>query len=280
VTEYANPSWAAPCARYMDYMIQTISFVNMTQRGADVLTKMPQTIDALMNASKIPKDEKDAHEKELKELKWAAELAKSEIESDFALLHSHTLMGSWGALEGMIKDLVISWMQHNPSVLDDPRITKVKVPLVEFQKMGDHDRLRFLVTEIQRDLGLELKSGATKFESLLALVGLGGSVHRKVRDALFECQNLRNLFAHRGGVADRKFVANCPHLKYSVGDTVKLGSRDFSRNFFGLMTYGVIILNRCRSIEGTRLWEDNDFPGFEDVSLTSAEFGGTSQGGA
>jgi hypothetical protein len=232
---------------------------------------MPRAVDILMDVTKMPGDWKATHEEEVKEMKWTAELAESEIENNFSLLHSHTLMGSWGALEGMVEDLTISWMQHSPSVLEIPKITRVKVPLVEFQAMSDHERLRFLVTELQRDLGLDLKGGATKFESLLALVGLGGPVDKRVRDALFECQNLRNLFAHRSGVADRKFVANCPHLGYEVGDTVKIGGQDFSKNFFGLLTYGAIVLNRCRTLEGMRLFDD-DFPGFEGV-LTNYDKG-------
>ena len=270
MVEYQNPEWAKPCAHFMSYMFQALGFITMTQRGAVVLTKLPRAAEIVMKI-KMPEEEKAIDEERIKEVKWAADLAESEIKNDFSLLHSHVLTGSWGALEGMIEDLTISCMQHFPSILENPKITRVKVPLIEFQAMSEHDRLRFLVTELQRDLGLELKGGATKFESLLALVNLGGSVDKRVRDALFECQNLRNLFAHRGGVADRKFVANCPHLGYGVGDTVKLGNEDFSRSFFGLLTYGAIILNRCRTIEGMRLFDD-DFPGFEGV-LTNYDKG-------
>jgi hypothetical protein len=175
-------------------------------------------------------------------------------------------MGAWGALEGMIEDLSISRIQHDATILNAPKFARIKVPLVEFQEMSEHDRLRFIVAELQRDLGLELKSGATKFEPLLAVIGLGGFVDSRVRDAIFEAQNLRNVFAHRGRIADRRLVANCPHLSYKVGDPVKVDSKVFARNFYGLFTYGFIVLNRCRSIEGMRISEMR-FPGFEGVML-------------
>jgi hypothetical protein len=271
--EYQNPEWATPCGRFIEYMLQAIGFVNMTQRGAGVLVKLPRTIDSLMTSFDFnfffPEEEKSTREEQINEMKWMARLAESEIEDDFPLLHSHTLLGAWGALEGMIEDLAILRIQYCPSILEEPKLAKVKIPLVDFQKMTDHERLRFLVTELQRDLGLDLKSGATKFEPLLALVGLGGSIDRRVRDALFECQNLRNLFAHRAGIADRRFVASCPHLHYSVGDAVKIGDEVFARNFFGLLTYGAIILNRCRTIERMKPF-DSDFPMFEGV-LTDYE---------
>jgi hypothetical protein len=202
-----------------------------------------------------------------------AKIAESEIKTNFSLTHSHALMGAWGALEGMIEDLCISRMQHDTSILNGPKFAKIKIPLVEFQTMSDSDRLRFVVTELQRDLGLELKSGATKFEPLLAVAGLGGFVDRRVRDSIFEAQNLRNVFAHRGGVADRKLVSNCPHLAYKVGDSVRVDSNVFSRNFYGLLAYGFVVLNRCRSLEGMQLSEI-DFPGYEGVALTSDEADG------
>ena len=170
----------------------------------------------------------------------------------------------------MVEDLAISRMEHDPSILEDSRLAKIKIPYIEFQRLTPHERLRFLVTEVQRDLGLELRSGVTKFEPLLSLVGLGGPIDKRVKGALFEFQNLRNLFAHRGGIADRKFTINCPHFGYAIGDKVTIGHEIFSRNFWGLMAYGAIILNRCRSAEGMPLYY-NDFPGLEGATTASAK---------
>lgn len=267
--KYENPQWATPCASFIEYMLQVVELIDLTRRGTTVLTMGPRMVDVLIETSG-PGDDIAKYEERLNDAKYTANLAESEIKNDFPLLHSHALMGAWGALEGMIEDLAVSRIQHDPSILDEPKIAKIRVPLIEFQRMNDHDRLRFLVTEIQRELGLGLKSGATKFEPLLAFLGLGGTIDGRVRDAIFEAQNLRNVFAHRGGVADRKFVVNCPHLRYKVGDRVKIGDEDFSRSFYGLLTYGAIILNRCRTIEGMRLF-DSDFPGFEGIMPTCGE---------
>jgi hypothetical protein len=250
VTEYSNPEWATPCVRFMDYMFQVWGLHDLTQRSIRVSTHMPSMIDTLISTDNFSENEKTVNKANLRRNERAAHLAKSEIENDFPFLNSHSLMGICGAMEGMVEDLAVSWIQHNPSVLDEPKLAKIRLPLIEFQRMSDQDRLRFLVTELQRDLGLELKNGATKFESLLTVLGLGGSVDRKVRDTIFEAQNLRNIFAHRGGVADRKLVANCPQLQYNVGDIVKIDTENFVRIFFGLFTYGAVILNRCRTIEG------------------------------
>jgi len=273
--EDENPEWTAPCARFMSYMFQLDDLIELTRRGTGMVTFTPRMVDALMTSGQVTEGEKATYEEKLGEAERSAKLAKSEIENEFPLLHSHALMGAWGALEGMIEDLAISWVQHDPSVLDHPKIAKIKVPLSEFRTMTEIDHLRFIVTELQRDLGLDLKEGATKFESLLTAVGLGGAVDKKVRDVIFEAQNLRNIFAHRAGVADRKFVSNCPHLGYTIGDIVKIGQQDFSRIFFGLLTYDAIVWNRCRSLEGMHPFGE-DFPGFEGIisgSLVKPEKG-------
>jgi hypothetical protein len=241
-----------------------IELIDLTRRSISVATHMSELASAVRPTGNSSDYENGAPEEGIGDIERLARLAKSEIRNDFPFLHSNSLMGIWGALEGMVEDLAISWMQYNPSILDQPKICKIRGPLVEFQRMNEQDRLRYLVTELQRDLGLELKGGATKFETLLTVVKLGGSVDSKVRDAIFEAQNLRNIFAHRAGIADRKFVANCPHLQYRVGDAVRIGDEEFGRVFFGLLTYGAIILNRCRAIESMPLWYP-DFPGFEDA---------------
>lgn len=254
-------------------MLQVIDLVDLTRRGANVLTMGPRIFEVLIETASDKEHAAVEYEKRQAGARYTAKVADSEMKNDFSLLHSHALMGAWGALEGMIEDLSISRMQHDASILDEPKFAKIRVPLVEFQVMSESDRLRFIVAELQRDLGLELKSGATKFEPLLAVVGLSGFVDRRVRDAIFEAQNLRNVFAHRGGVADRKLVSNCPHLSYKIGDSVKIDSKVFSRDFYGLLAYGFIVLNRCRNLEGMQLSEIS-FPGFEGVTLTSDEADG------
>jgi hypothetical protein len=61
-----------------------------------------------------------------------------------------------------------------------------------------------------------MKSGATKFEPLLATFGLGGPVHPMVRDALFEAQNLRNVFVRKGGITSLRMSLQIPAETYKV----------------------------------------------------------------
>jgi hypothetical protein len=270
VTERRNPEWAEPCAYFLRYVIQVTDLVELTQKGIQVLTQIPYAVEALIEVGDT--SDKSMNEKRLKDANQRARLAESEIKNEFPLLHNHAIMGLWGALESAVEDLAVSWMQHNPAVLEEARIAKIKIPLIEFQRMTEQDRLRFIVTELQRDLGSELKAGVTRFESLLGLLGLGGPVDKRVRDVIYETQNLRNIFAHRGGVADQRFATNCPHLRYSIGDQVKIDKQYFNYILGGLLTYSLIILNRCRAIDGFDLHtgEPRGFEGALSVQRQSS----------
>lgn len=248
-------------------MTQVESLIALTRKELYPLTHVPNWLET---AVKIDSSIIDQHELRLNQARETANLAKSEIANDFPLLRSHSIMGIWGALEATIEDLAIAWMEQNPSILDGSKIAKIRIPLVEFQRLDQQERLRFLVTELQRELGVELKSGATKFESLLGALGLGGPVDERVRNILFETQNLRNVFAHRGGIADRRFVANCPHLKYSVGDAVRINGDYFQKIMSGLLMYGVTILYRCCAIAGLNQTTE-EVEGFEGALSFPAE---------
>jgi hypothetical protein len=261
-----RPAWAMPCHWFAEYMLQVENLVKLTNYGVRGVINLAEILEITMQG----KQRKEEQEKALEDAKQLARLADSEIASDFPLLHSHAIIGMWGALEAMIEDLAVSWIDHNPSVLSEPTIARIRVPLAEFQGMEQADRLRFLIAELQRDLRVDLKSGATKFESLLGAIGLNGPVDKRVRNVLFETQQLRNIFAHRGGVADRRFIANCPQLNYSTGDTVKINSATFVRIYNGLTVYNLIIINRCRATDGLGPVA-YEAPGFEGALTNPCE---------
>ncbi|MCX5370310.1 hypothetical protein [Streptomyces sp. NBC_00103] len=153
-------------------------------------------------------------------------------------------------MEYLIEDLVEAWVVFKPEVLAGPVFSRVKVPLADFLGMSEADRITFLVSEVQRDLKLDLKSGATKFEKLLGAVGLDGPVDQHVRDALYEMQNIRNVWAHRGGVADRRLVEACPSLAFSEGEEVNIGTSEYGRYRHALVAYVGIVFNLCQKVCG------------------------------
>jgi hypothetical protein len=79
---------------------------------------------------------------------------------------------------------------------------------------------------------------------------LSGPVPEIVRRALFQGQQIRNIWAHRGGSADQKFIAACPDLGYKIGDKVNMPPSLFLSLMHGMHMYGLIVTNRVRDKNG------------------------------
>jgi hypothetical protein len=133
--------------------------------------------------------------------------------------------------------------------------------------VGDErDRLVAIMTETSRALNADVGVGATKFERLLAAVELGGPIPAAVRNALYLAQQIRNVWAHRGGVADKRFVDACPQLEYEVGDRVNMTQEVFLPLMHGLHMYSIVVINRYLVMTG-RERVSVECPGYEGCLL-------------
>lgn len=167
-------------------------------------------------------------------------------------------MGMWGALEAFVEDFCVACVESFPDSLRSASVSvkKVKIALSDFMELSESDRLRYLVTEIQREKKIGLRSGIAVFEDLLNSIEingepqsrLGGEVDRRVRDLLYEAQQIRNALAHRGGIADRRLCDACPNLRLIPGQPVFL-SLDYIETFdAAARVYVLTIMNRVLSL--------------------------------
>jgi hypothetical protein len=186
----------------------------------------------------------EANEGRIEQAEWKAGRAKREIDAGFPTLHAHSLLGLCGALECLVEDIVIASIKHDTGLLSSERFSKVKLPVSVMFGDDSVDRFTAIVTEAARATNADVAVGVTKYERLLDLVGLSGPVPRKVRDALYEAQQIRNVWAHRGGTADRRFVDACPHLGFEVGQRVDMSAEMFLPLMHGMHMYGVVLVNR------------------------------------
>lgn len=220
--------------------------IHLTHEAFPYLDVRRKTVEAL---SPDPAGA-DAHY--IARLRWMADQAQLEIEAGFPIVHAHGLLGLWGAFESFVEDLVIALLAQDPSVLGEDAFARVDVPVSTLLLDGSA-RYRSILNEAQRKLGTELALGVGRFEHLLRLVKLDGPVPRRIRDAVYEAQHIRNVWAHRGGIADSKFVERCPSLGFEVGQRVDLDAGAFLRLQHALHMYTVVILNRARKNSGEAL---------------------------
>ncbi|WP_392751145.1 hypothetical protein [Streptomyces sp. LN590] len=256
--EPQEPVWKAPFVRFVTYLEDAERLVQLAYTGAKAILSIHKLFD-LVEEDGDSSDERVKRERQVT-------LAQTEISSDFKLLHGHSIVGIWGALESLIEDVVECWMAFRPEVLMHQNFVKIRVPLAEFLSLSDEQRVRLLVSEVQRDLKLDLRSGVTKFEKLLDSVGLGGPVDPRIRDALFEAQNIRNVLAHRAGIVDQRFVDSCPSFGLSEGDQMVIGKKLFRRMSDAMGLYSIVVLNRVFVAVGRPTQHPNERKEFEGAT--------------
>ncbi|SCG63474.1 hypothetical protein [Micromonospora coxensis] len=227
--------WAEAILRFIDYGIEVDALIEMHLSGLGHAKKFPQLLE-------ITNPTPDA----LTIARRRADIALKIEVSGSHLMYAHCLLGLWSALEAMVEDLAGAWMKAVPEVLERAAFSKVRIPLAEFTRLSEDDRIRLLISEAQRDLRTELASGVTRFERLLEAVGLDGAVDADVRKTIFEMWQSRNILAHRAGICDRKFTDSCPWLDYQPGDKLRIDAERFERYNQALMSYSLALFNRCR----------------------------------
>lgn len=135
-------------------------------------------------------------------------------------------------------------IRHDATLLATDAFSKVKLPVSMMYGQDDRDRAIAIMTEVSRATGADLAFGSSKYERLLDLVGLGGPIPRVIRDSIFKAQQIRNVWAHRGGIADQRFVDACPNLGFNVDDRVNMTPETFLPLMHGMHMYGIVIANR------------------------------------
>lgn len=225
-------------------MNQTFSFVRLTYQGVGVSTLLAKI---LRRFPKLIDKARPNSEQELNELIQRNQHLR---DTQFAYVHAVALMAAWGALEAFIEDVCLGALLDEPALFSSEPLGKTKIQVAS---------LAGSQTELMQDIldaaytaqRSALKSGKGEFESRLKLVGLDGPVPRELSDELFVVQKLRNLWAHRAGVADRKFVDETPdYFPYRVGDTVDISSSAMNVYLMAILVYGTVVLNRYCAKKG------------------------------
>lgn len=249
--------FAAATESWISYSRGAQDLVRLTHEGLERTRKLPDLYLLL-----------EVSDEEMADAEWKAAQAADEIDAGFPTLHAHSLLGLWGALESFVEDVFIAALRSQPRLLLGDAFDKVKLPVSMLAEGHDSLRLRAILTELSRSTSSDLAQGVTRFERLLEPVQLGGMVPSRIKDALYEAQQVRNVWAHRGGVADAWFVERCPHLTYALGSRVNMGEDLFMRLMHATHMYAWVLINRHLDSRGlARI--DVACPGFEGASRRS-----------
>jgi len=157
--------------------------------------------------------------------------AKAEKESSlgFPTLHAHVVVSLWSIAENTVEDFMVEWVKYDPKFLERENIPRAKISIAELMVLDEDERIRYLVDEIQRQLGCANARGIEKFERLLSLCGLGEGVEDSLRKDLMELCEMRNVIVHRGSTVDRKLLRACPWIELEPGKLIAVDAESCRR---------------------------------------------------
>jgi hypothetical protein len=176
--------------------------------------------------------------------------AKQQKRNGFSYLFSLAVVRLWSILEAMVDDLVVDFLRRPDECKDKDLIYSLKGPLLEFATAPPERQADFLTERLKDVVKAGLQAGVGRFEAMLDPIGLGGGIDPDVRRVLFELSQVRNAIVHKAGIADQRFIENCPWLNLNLDEPININAEDFHLYYTSTYYYGVEIRLRTEHFFG------------------------------
>jgi hypothetical protein len=185
--------------------------------------------------------------------------AREESRKDHPLLHGHSLVAIWSALETMIGDLMEAWL------LSWPPARRHAASLVSVSGLhglppdewaaGAREGLDRQYWKLNRKLRSPRRFDY--YEWLLGAMGLVAApqdTDAQMTQNLWEMQQIRNVFAHKRGTVDARLIANCPHLPFKIKDEIRIDRHAWADFLVTTVLYADAIVRRMKRELGLSDW--------------------------
>jgi len=220
------PPWAiAPFEDFLGHMERLGKFLDLVRNSLIVIDEMQKRVRSSLQESGIQPDA--AGEKLIDHTEKLAAEARGEIQSGFSMLHSQAAILLWSGLETLVKDYVVRSLMERPGLILEEPWSSLKVKIGDYEGADQEQKARFLVDE--QSARTRTRGGIARFELMVEWVGLKGSVGSDHRAAIYELQQVRNVFAHNRGVADSMFCDACKHLGLQPGQPLTVSQVMFDK---------------------------------------------------
>ena len=143
-----------------------------------------------------------------------SEFAGSETDGGFAVVHSHTLVSAWAALESAEQDLVTAALQALPGA----------VALAGFEPNQQDGT--FSEEAAREAARWKLRAGDPVNRKALRKVGLDFNLKPTTQLLLSEAGELRNCLLHRGRTIDEQAANRAPGLRGKVGESIRISAKE------------------------------------------------------
>jgi len=243
VKKKKTPDWALdPFERLLDHMQQARQLLHLSMGGISVLRAMPQVRQALAQAE--PPSDAATAQARLDLAQKRAELAQTEVDTGFPLLHAQATISLWADLENALRTFLATWLSHEPTASSIEPVDKLKVRLGEYESMDSDERCYYIVDRLEQEIGFRNRRGVERFESLLAAFGFKGPVDKRVKRDLLELYHVRNALVHRRGLANRRLADACPWLRLAPGEHITVTHESYTRYWRAVDAYASELIVR------------------------------------
>jgi hypothetical protein len=116
--------------------------------------------------------------------------------------------------------------------------------------LGEDEKSRWFFRQIEQEL-LKGRPGVVSYEELWKLMGVPGQpADTKLKTRLIEMGAVRNLIVHRSGMADAKFLTECPKFPVKVGEHVEVNGVLAKRYLSAVVQYAEELMSRLFAWNG------------------------------
>lgn len=163
---------------------------------------------------------------------------------DFYDLHAFACIRIWSTIEAFVSDVACFSLRTIPEVKQSSALAKLKGPLIEYASASEPRQAELMFQLLESQVNAPLKAGVGRFEATLKSLGLGGGVHQRVRDALYDCSNYRNCIVHNDGIIDHALVTAIPVFESVKGTRLGITPKDARRFLYAAFWYMLEIQRR------------------------------------
>jgi hypothetical protein len=234
--------------QYVSYLRDTHQLVELAVLGISRMEGDARLAESLINYDIVvsgAEQRSQEQDQQLIEANKRAAFAKREVEEGFPLLCAHSLVGLWGAFEAAFDDFLVNWLTAHPEELTDMDTIRLRVSANEFLAMGNQDRIRLILGELARSQSVNARMGISRFEGMLSRIGLSGEVPDTIKRRVFEMQQVRHLWAHRGGRPDELFRDRCPWIEPDPTGKIRVDVKKLNDYGSATVLYAIDVENRA-----------------------------------
>lgn len=207
-----------PIAQAILFIGEEIMITGLLKRGlAHVENANPLLTLAKMSLLRLGnKKAASAIDRLLLESQFNQESAQKIRHNNYAILHTHSLVAIWGALESAVDNVLLALISNDPQSLNKLRESGVK-------HIDANMRASDLTEQECLTLYRKLKSAtAVNFDIVQSMQNLLSAFNINIdcdryKPNLLEANSVRNVIVHSFGVIDEKSVKNSPSLREYLG---------------------------------------------------------------